>query len=40
MTDAVIEGILSRSAVKYYGPAATLSDDQIRELVCWNSYDL
>lgn len=33
MTNAVIECILSRSAVKYYDPAATLSDDQIRELV-------
>ncbi len=33
MTNAVIECILSRSAVKYYDPAAPLSDDQIRELV-------
>jgi nitroreductase len=33
MTNAVIECILSRSATKYYDPAATLSDDQIRELV-------
>ena len=33
MTNAVIETILSRSAAKYYDPAATLSDDQIRELV-------
>ena len=33
MTNAVIECILSRSAVKYYDPAATLSDDEIRELV-------
>lgn len=33
MSNAVIECILSRSAVKYYDPAATLSDDQIRELV-------
>jgi len=33
MTNAVIECILSRSAAKYYEPAATLSDDQIRELV-------
>jgi nitroreductase len=33
MTSAVIECILSRSATKYYDPAATLSDDQIRELV-------
>ncbi|MFL6673635.1 MAG: nitroreductase family protein [Massilia sp.] len=32
-TNAVIETILSRSAAKYYDPAATLSDDQIRELV-------
>ena len=33
MTNAVIKCILSRSAAKYYDPAATLSDDQIRELV-------
>jgi nitroreductase len=33
MTNAVIECILSRSAVKYYDHAVTLSDDQIRELV-------
>ena len=33
MTNATIECILSRSAAKYYDPAATLSDDQIRELV-------
>lgn len=33
MTNAVIECILSRSAAKYYDPAATLSDDQIRDLV-------
>ena len=33
MTNAVIECIQSRSAAKYYDPAATLSDDQIRELV-------
>lgn len=33
MTNAVIECILSRSATKYYDPAATLSDDEIRELV-------
>jgi nitroreductase len=33
MTNAVIECILSRSATKYFDPAATLSDDQIRELV-------
>ncbi|MBP0630377.1 MULTISPECIES: nitroreductase family protein [unclassified Cupriavidus] len=32
-TNAVIECILSRSAAKYYDPAATLSDDQVRELV-------
>ncbi|WP_245487410.1 nitroreductase family protein [Mesorhizobium sp. M7A.F.Ca.US.006.04.2.1] len=32
-TNAVIETILSRSAAKYYDPAATLSDDQIRGLV-------
>ena len=33
MTNAVIECILSRSSAKYFDPAATLSDDQIRELV-------
>jgi nitroreductase len=33
MSNAVIECILSRTAAKYYDPAATLSDDQIRELV-------
>lgn len=33
MSNAIIECILSRSAAKYYDPAATLSDDQIRELV-------
>ncbi|MEH2512559.1 nitroreductase [Nitrobacteraceae bacterium AZCC 1564] len=33
MTNAVIECILSRSSAKYYDAAATLSDDQIRELV-------
>src|SRR5690349_22936412 len=33
MTNAVIECIVSRSAAKYYDPAATLSDDQICELV-------
>src|SRR4029450_12201390 len=33
MTNAVTECILSRSATKYFDPAATLSDDQIRELV-------
>src|SRR3954451_1056765 len=33
MTNADIECILSRSAAKYYDPAAALSDDQIRELV-------
>jgi nitroreductase len=32
-TNAVIETILSRSAAKYYDATATLSDDQIRELV-------
>src|SRR3546814_247795 len=32
-TNAVIENILSSSAAKYYDPAATLSDDQIRGLV-------
>jgi hypothetical protein len=35
MTNAVIECILTRSAAKYYDPAASLSDDQIRELVRW-----
>jgi nitroreductase len=33
MTNAVIESMRSRSAAKYYDPAASLSDDQIRELV-------
>src|SRR5262245_24568611 len=33
MTNAVIDSIVSRSATKYYDPAVTLSDDQIRELV-------
>jgi nitroreductase len=33
MTNTVIECILSRRATKYYDPAVTLSDDQIRELV-------
>src|ERR1044071_5702687 len=33
MTNAVIECILSRTSAKYYDPTATLSDDQIRELV-------
>ena len=33
LTNFVIECILSRSAAKYYDPAATLSDDQICELV-------
>ena len=33
MANAVIECILSRSSAKYYDPTATLSDDQIRELV-------
>lgn len=32
-TNAVIETILARSAAKYYDPAATLSDEQIRQLV-------
>jgi nitroreductase len=31
--NAVIETILSRTSAKYYDPAATLTDDQIRELV-------
>jgi nitroreductase len=33
MTNAVIETIVSGTAAKYYDPAATLSDDEIRELV-------
>jgi nitroreductase len=33
MTNCVIDCILSRSSTKYYDPAATLSDDEIRELV-------
>jgi len=33
MTNCVIDCILSRSSTKYYNPTATLSDDQIRELV-------
>jgi nitroreductase len=33
VTNCVIDCILSRSSTKYYDPAATLSDDQIRELV-------
>jgi nitroreductase len=33
MTNAVIDTILSRSAAKYYDSTATLSDDQISELV-------
>ena len=33
VTNAVIECILSRRATKYYDPAVTLSDDQIRDLV-------
>jgi len=33
MSNAVIDSIMSRSAAKYYDPAATLSDDRIRELV-------
>jgi len=32
-TNTVIEAILSRSATKYYDPAAILNDDQIRDLV-------
>ena len=32
MTNAVIETILSRSAAKYFDLAATLSDDEIRDL--------
>src|ERR1700754_3876297 len=31
--NAVIETILSRSAAKYYDPAATMSDEEIRDLV-------
>lgn len=33
MTNAVIDTILSRSSAKYYDPTATLSDDEISELV-------
>jgi len=33
MTNAIIESIVSRSTTKYYDPAVTLNDDQIRELV-------
>ncbi|HEY4324655.1 MAG TPA: nitroreductase family protein [Mucilaginibacter sp.] len=33
MTNTVIDTILSRSSAKYYDPAATLSDEQISELV-------
>ena len=33
MPNAVIECILSRSAAKYYDPAASLSDEDINELV-------
>jgi nitroreductase len=33
MSNTVIECILSRSAAKYYDPSATLSDEQIRDLV-------
>jgi nitroreductase len=33
MTNAVIDSIVSRRSSKYYDPAATLTDDQIRELV-------
>jgi len=32
-TNSVIECILSRSAAKYYDPSATLSDEQIHDLV-------
>src|SRR3954464_6147910 len=32
-TNPVVETILSRSAAKYYDPSATLSDNQISELV-------
>jgi nitroreductase len=33
MTNAVIASIVSRRTTKYYDPAVSLSDDQIRELV-------
>ena len=33
MTNTIIESIVSRRTTKYYDPAASLSDDQIRELV-------
>ncbi|MBI2735002.1 MAG: nitroreductase family protein [Rhodospirillales bacterium] len=33
MINAIIESIVSRSTTKYYDPAITLTDDQIRELV-------
>src|SRR3977135_4492887 len=33
MTNAIIEAIVSRSTTKYYDPAVSLSDEQIRELV-------
>lgn len=33
MSNPVIETILSRTAAKYYDPKATLSDEQVRELV-------
>jgi hypothetical protein len=33
MTNAIIESIVNRSTTKYYDPAVTLGDDQIRELV-------
>jgi len=33
MTNAIIESIVSRYTTKYYDSAATLSDEQIRELV-------
>jgi nitroreductase len=32
-TNVVIQTLLSRTAAKYYDPTATLSDDQIRDLV-------
>jgi nitroreductase len=32
-TNAVIQTLLSRTAAKYYDPTASLSDDQIRDLV-------
>lgn len=33
MSNTIIESIASRHTTKYYDPAATLTDDQIRELV-------